>query len=394
MHESTEEVVSDIRTIIGDFKTNIAGRLTRLEDDNKRLKQIGFRMTATGGDATAATLQTLSAQLTSDQNFQAWHKSSKTPYSSFAVEMKLPERKATTISGISPVTPIPGIWGPATPVARLRDFLPRLPVATGVAEFVQETAFTGNAAIAVETTIKPAADATFALVNQKVSTVATTIRLSLQTFSDMPALSLWLDQRMTSNVLLAEEKIFVNGDTPNAVQGLLQVAPVFSYTPPTSDNPADAIARAVGDLMGRGYRVDCIVLNSTDFTALQLLKDTVGSYIFLPGGNSAPDNAGVWEGQPSLWNLPVVISAAMPAGTFLVGSFFSGAILFDREALNVQISYEDQDNFIKNLVTVRAELRSALAVAVPAAFWQGTIAAPGTAAANGTQHSAPHVSRK
>jgi len=389
------EVFELTREAFGQYRADTEQRFKGVESD---LVALGLRTRPDGsisgishkGPSHTEPL-TLSAQLTSDQNFQAWRKGAKTPYSSFAVEITL-SRKSGTISGISPSTPVFGVWGPASPVARLRDFIPTLPVTTGVAEFVQEQSFTGNSAIAPETTLKAAADSTFALVLQKVSVVATTIRLSLQTFSDAPALQLWLDRRLTSDVLLAEEKIFINGDTPNSVQGLLQVAPTFTVaSPPTSDNPADIVARALGQLMGLGYRPDFVLLNPADFTALQLLKDTVGGYVFLPSGNSAPDDNGVWEGSPNLWGVPCVISVAMPSGLFLTGSLAAGAILFDREILNIQISYEDQDNFVKNLVTMRAELRSALAIPVPNAFLQGALAAPGLAAANGQQAApAPH----
>jgi len=60
---------------------------------------------------------------------------------------------------------------------------------------------------------------------------------------------------------------------------------------------------------------------------------------------------------------------ALPgAGEVLVGAFGLGARLHDRMDVEVLVSSEDRDNFIKNMLTVRAEERTALAVRVPDSF--------------------------
>jgi HK97 family phage major capsid protein len=62
----------------------------------------------------------------------------------------------------------------------------------------------------------------------------------------------------------------------------------------------------------------------------------------------------------------------MTVDTALVGAFSLGAQIFDREDANVVISTENQDDFIKNMITVRAEQRLALAVYRPEAFIKNT----------------------
>jgi HK97 family phage major capsid protein len=58
----------------------------------------------------------------------------------------------------------------------------------------------------------------------------------------------------------------------------------------------------------------------------------------------------------------------MSEGEVLVGAFGLAARLHDRLDVEVLVSSEDRDNFIKNMLTVRAEERTALAVRVPDAF--------------------------
>ncbi|BBK35113.1 hypothetical protein STAQ_01910 [Allostella sp. ATCC 35155] len=69
---------------------------------------------------------------------------------------------------------------------------------------------------------------------------------------------------------------------------------------------------------------------------------------------------------------------AIPEDDFLTGAFRLGAQLFAREGADVQISTEDRDNFIKNMVTIRAEERLALGVYRPEAFIHGEFQSAGS----------------
>jgi HK97 family phage major capsid protein len=106
-----------------------------------------------------------------------------------------------------------------------------------------------------------------------------------------------------------------------------------------------------------------IVLHPSDWAAIELTKDKNGGYIFANPQNLA---------TPVLWGRPVVPTQAMTVDTALVGAFRLGAQLFDREDANVVISTENQDDFIRNMITIRAEERLALAVYRPQAFVKNT----------------------
>jgi HK97 family phage major capsid protein len=339
-------------------------------------------------DATFA----LSRQLSDDAAFQGWLASQKTHHSAFAAELKMPafSRKAgTPISGISPTEHVDRIWGaPAFPL-RLRTLLPQVPVTSGTIEYTQETSFTPSAALVAETVLKPQMAAACAEAIAKCATIAQYVKITVQSLSDTPLLSTWLDSRLTYAVSLKEESVILNGDataTP-AIQGLMNVAPVFSYTPATGDTGMDVIAHAIGQLMGAGYPVDGVVLNSADYTAMRLLKTTIGSYIFMGTAATGPDDETLAESTPLIWQVPTVISPSMPAGQFLVGSFALSTVLFVRDVMNVQIAFQNEDDFVRNLVTMRGELRSGLAIPLPGGLLRGTLPAGSLAqAGNGPQH--------
>jgi hypothetical protein len=50
------------------------------------------------------------------------------------------------------------------------------------------------------------------------------------------------------------------------------------------------------------------------------------------------------------------------AGSYLVGDFASGADLYFRQEMNVQVFYQDSVNAQQNMVTIRCEERIALAL--------------------------------
>lgn len=60
---------------------------------------------------------------------------------------------------------------------------------------------------------------------------------------------------------------------------------------------------------------------------------------------------------------------------FLVGNFRGSATLYDRMSARVELSTEDGNNFVKNLVTLLCEQRIGLAVKQPTGFTKGTFAA-------------------
>jgi HK97 family phage major capsid protein len=201
------------------------------------------------------------------------------------------------------------------------------------------------------------------------------VKVSKQSLADTPLLMTWLDVRLGYSVNLKEEDVIINGDAGNNIQGLMALATPFTYTPATSDTGMDVIAQAAGALMAKGYAVDGLILSAADYTSMRLLKTSIGSYVFMGTAATGADDESVWEGTPRIWEIPTVISPSMAPGQFIVGAFQQSTILFARETLNVQMAFQNEDDFIRNLVCLRGELRSGLAVPVPAGILVGTLPA-------------------
>lgn len=132
----------------------------------------------------------------------------------------------------------------------------------------------------------------------------------------------------------------------------------------------DNILAAKQDIMAdTGYQADAIIINPADWATLLQTKDLNNQYL-LGGPAYGSYGNGAYNSNPRVWGLDVVESAAMESGKCIVGAFKAGAsvVTKNNEGLRVEISNSDQDDFVKNRVTVRIEERLVEAVRVPAAF--------------------------
>lgn len=131
----------------------------------------------------------------------------------------------------------------------------------------------------------------------------------------------------------------------------------------------DEILAAKQDIIAdTGYTPDAMIINPADLCTLLQSKDSNLQYL-LGGPAYGSYGNGAYAANPKIWGLTVVESAAVPQGTAIVGAFKIGAAAVTKGGdINVEVSNSDQDDFIKNLVTVRAEQRLAEAVRIPAAF--------------------------
>ena len=132
---------------------------------------------------------------------------------------------------------------------------------------------------------------------------------------------------------------------------------------------ADEIANAIADVVTySGRSANAIVMTPAIWKILRIGKDLEGQYY--GGGYFA-----ALHGE-NIWNLPIVLSNQLTANHVLVGAFDTCASLVTKaEGVTIEAVNTDQDDFIKNLMTVRAEVREKLAVRRPAGFVDITVAA-------------------
>jgi HK97 family phage major capsid protein len=259
---------------------------------------------------------------------------------------------------------IQGIITPPNRTLRIRDLLPKGRTISNALDFVQESGFTNSAAPVAEGATKPESSLTFELASAPVRTLAHWIKATKQVLDDVPQLQSYIDTRLRYGLELVEETQLLVGDgTGQNILGLVpQATPYDTTRSKVGDTRIDIIRRAMTQLRLAEFAASAIVMHPTDWEEIELLKDTLGDYIW--------SNPRALSG-PTLWGLPVLDSTSLTEGEFLVGAFNVAAQIWDRQDATVEISTEDQDNFIKNLVTIRAEERLALTVYRPESFIYG-----------------------
>ena len=253
---------------------------------------------------------------------------------------------------------------------RIRDLLAVGSTSSNLIEYAKENVFTNNAgpqysSPATENVAKPESGITFTLANAAVVTLAHWIPASRQVLEDSPMLQSYINGRLMYGLKLEEEEELLNGDgTSGKLNGILNQATAYTAASPALTSELDILRDAITQAQQSNYRPDAVLLNPKDMGDIDLLKESGGLYV---ASNPRADNA------RTVWGLPVVISNSIAAGNFLIGSFAAGAQIWDRMSATIEVSRENSDNFVKNMVTILAEERLALTVYRPAAFIKGTL---------------------
>jgi HK97 family phage major capsid protein len=263
------------------------------------------------------------------------------------------------------------LGSPQMPLLRrltVRDLLMAGRTSKSVVFYQRETGYTNNAAVVSEGSLKPKSELSFELVTEQVRTLAHLFDISLQMLDDVDYLESYIGTRGMYGLKLVEEAELLNGSgTGQHLEGIYTAA--TQYAQPagaevTNEQDLDKLRLALLQVeLAEAYATG-IVLHPTNWANIELLKDSENRYIFANPQGSA---------TPRLWNRDVVATQAMTLGRFLVGDFAMHAQILDRQDANIAISFENKDNFERNMATIRVEERLALAIYRPEAFVKGTL---------------------
>ncbi|MCC7005771.1 MAG: phage major capsid protein [Ottowia sp.] len=262
---------------------------------------------------------------------------------------------------------VPNIVMPSDRRLTIRDLLAYGTTTSSSIEFVREKVFTNNAAPQDgQGAQKAESSMNFELATVPVATIAHWIPVSKQVLEDSAMLASYINSRMIYGLRLEEEKQRLTGTgRNNGITGL--IASQTAYNRGTGSK-LDVIRKAMTQVQLSEYAATGVILNPVDWDEMELSKATDGRYLIV---------SSVSEGAVErVWRLPAVITNSMPVGNFQVGAYQLAAQFWDRQQAVVEVSREDRNNFITNMVTILAEERAALAVYRPAAIVGGAFPSP------------------
>ena len=239
----------------------------------------------------------------------------------------------------------------------VRDLFAAENISGSTLVYLVEGAIQGAPAVTAEGAEKPQvhfADPTPVTVS--LAKVACHIKESEEYINDYPFLASATNGRLLYELGLVEQN--------KLVTDLLATSGIQTGTyaaNATAADIADAILQAAMDVQnGSGFAADAIMINPADWYKLRIAKD--GENRYYGGGFFGAQSI------PDLWGIPVCVTTAVAANTIVIGAFKACGSVVQNGGVGVEATNTNEDDFVKNLMTIRAEERLALAVRRPAGF--------------------------
>jgi HK97 family phage major capsid protein len=280
------------------------------------------------------------------------------------------EVKNTVLADTTTTFPIqrPGvIQGDFAPLT-IRQALPSTPVTGNAVNALREDSWNNSAAPQVQGAAKQESDIVFEAYNISIQTIAHWIKVSNQLLADAPAIASYIDTRLRDGLGQEVDRQLLLGDgTGVNLSGLRDSGNFTAYSATSDDLLVDAINRAKYQLWAIGRMPDTVIVNPADWGAMERTREgaNTGMYLYgMPGVAAGVNPFGV----------RIVLSNFMPVGQFLIGALGTSTMVYNRQGATIELGYVN-DDFTKNLVTIRAEERLGLGVDRPTGILSGAFSA-------------------
>ncbi len=242
----------------------------------------------------------------------------------------------------------------------VRDLFAAENISGSTLVYLVEGAIEGAPAVTAEGAKKPQihfADPTPKTVS--LAKVACHIKESDEYINDYPFLASAINGRLLYELGLVEQNKLV---TDLIGTSGIQSDSTSWVAASTATDIADLILKAAMDVQdGSGFAADAIMMNPADWYSLRIAKAS-GTGEYFGGGFFGAQNV------PNLWGIPVCVTTSIAAGKIMVGAFKTCGSVVQNGGVSVEAVNTNEDDFVKNLMTIRAEERLALAVRRPAGF--------------------------
>lgn len=258
---------------------------------------------------------------------------------------------------------IPGSFAPTT----VRALIPEVPFSGNALTAIRELSWTNGAGFVEQGASKPASTLIFEDVTLPIQTVAHTIKITRQLLQDVPAVVQHTYNRLRHGLAVKVDRQLVLGTgTSPDIQGLTMPSNFVEYAPTAGDTLIDAIARVRSQMLAVGEYPDSIIVNPADWVSLMTAKASGdGHYLYgIPGSSMTTTPFG----------LRIAESPYVPVGSFIVAGMQAGVSVHSTMSAAIDVGYVN-DDFNRNLLTLRAEERLALFVQRPATVMYGDFTA-------------------
>lgn len=201
---------------------------------------------------------------------------------------------------------------------------------------------------------KPQVSTSFAGTTLALTKLAAWLKETDEILMDAPFLATEVQNTLMHNLGKTEDAYVIN--TIGSTEGI-GAATYDGTTKTFADGILDAIMKVKSD---SAYDASVVVLNPADIVTLMTAKDSNkqyygGGYFVGAYGNG---NYGI---PAAIWGVPIFASSAVSQGSALVAAR-EAVKTWRKGGMDVAIAAENEDDFLYNRVTLRAEVRLATAV--------------------------------
>jgi len=273
-----------------------------------------------------------------------------------------------------PADRLNGFYFDPTRTTRARDLLTSISTDSNTVRYIQETSYTNGAAARVEASAYGESEFKLDPVDAPIRSIGSQLTMTKEMFNDVPALSGYISTRIPAKVMNVEDQqILFGAGTGANLQGLMTAGggaqfdvssgaafyQFFGADASAYTNEFDVLIAAKNQAQLAEYSPTAIMVNPTDYNKMFLHKDANANYVVFVNG------------VLTVLGVPIFPSTAVTADKFIVGDFGLGATLAIREDMEISFSESHSDNFVKDLVTVKATERIGLPIHNPNAFVWG-----------------------
>jgi HK97 family phage major capsid protein len=349
------EADSATKSEIKNLEEVIASQKERIESIEKNSNRLG------GGSKPMSLKNILKDGLDSNKDQIEAFKAGQ--ISGFTMDTKAVITESGAYTGdVVPADYVPGFKFDPERRVHVRQFLPVGTTNSDKIRYIKETNFTDNTGVTAEGVASGQNDFDLVATDAVVEKISAHFRVSKEALNDTAGLASHISLRGMEKYMKAEDAYNLYDST----YGLTVTSTDYALDQYTLDADAqeyDVLLEAIKQIRNRNYQPSAVMMSVSRYFDMIRNKDADGRYIF-------PQDVIFGSRVPSILGVPVIATNAIndtdgDADDFLVADFAQLTTLFDRESVSVRFYEQDQDNAIKDLVTVQVAGRLALPTYLP-----------------------------
>ena len=241
-------------------------------------------------------------------------------------------------------------------------------------KYLEETTFTNNSTATAEGSSLGENALAFTEKTENIRKIGSFLPVTEELLADVSAVSGYLDSRLRTMVNLAVgDQIIAGGGSGANLTGILNVSGIntFDFSSFSGNlKRVGQIYEAITEIQKDSFlSPDAIIMHPSDWyqTVTEVNAVTTSGSL-----NPLFVGAGQFGGAvgQTMWGLPVVLDTTRPAGTPIVGVFGGGQAchIVARQGMEVAMSDSHDENFVKDIMVMKATVRLGFPVYRPTAF--------------------------